>query len=92
MPLKLSLSIKKSGEIHLCVDYRKLYSIASRDAFPLPCIDEVLQVVHSSNVFTSFDLVQGNLQLAIAESDIKKTTFRADSSGLYKFICMPFAC
>ena len=40
---------KKSGEIHLCVDYQKLNSIMVRDAFPLPRIDEALQNVHSSN-------------------------------------------
>ena len=81
---------KKSGEICLCVDYRKLNSITIRDAFPLPCIDEALQAVHNCNVFTSFDLVQGYLWLAMAEDDIKKTTFRAGSSGLYKFAHMPF--
>ena len=81
---------KKTGEICICVDYRKLNSITIRDAFPLPCIDEALQVVHNCNVFTSFDLAQGYLQLAMAEEDIKKTTFRAGSSGLYEFTCMPF--
>ena len=53
---------KKSRGIYLCVDYRKLNSITIRDAFPLPCIDEALQAVHSINVFTSFELVQGCLQ------------------------------
>ena len=72
------------------MDYRKLNSITIRDAFPLPHIDEALQVVHNCNVFTSFDLVQGYLQLAMAEDDIKKTTFRAGSSGLYKFTHMHF--
>ena len=81
---------KKTGKICICVDYRKLNSITIRDAFPLPCIDEALQVVHNCNVFTSFDLVQGYLQLAIAEDDIKKTAFRAGSSGLYEFTHMPF--
>ena len=80
---------KKSGEIHLCVDYRKLNSITTRDAFPLPLIDKELQAVHSSNVSTSFDLVQGYLQLAMAEEDIR-TIFRAGSSGLYEFTHMPF--
>ena len=46
--------------------------------------------MHNCNVFTSFDLVQGYLQLAVAEDDIKKTAFRAGSSGLYEFTCMPF--
>ena len=81
---------KKTGEICICVDYRKLNSIIMRDAFPLPRIDEALQAVHNCNVFTSFDLVQGYLQLAMAEEDIKKTAFRAGSSGLYEFTCMPF--
>ena len=81
---------KKSREICLCVEYRKLNSVTIRDAFPLPHIDEALQAVHSSNVFTtSFDLAQGYLQLAMAENDIKKITFRAGSSGLYKFTHMP---
>ena len=81
---------KKSGEICLCMDYRKLNSITVRDAFPLPRIDEALQAVHSSNWFSSFDLVQGYLQLVMEESDIKKTAFRAGSTGLYEFTHMPF--
>ena len=79
MPPQVVIVHKKSGEICLCVDYRKLNSITIRDAFPLPSIDKALQVVHSSNVFTSFDLAQGYLQLAMAEDDIKKTAFRAGS-------------
>ena len=81
---------KKTGEICLCVDYHKLNSIMVRDAFPLPRIDEALQAVHSSNWFSSFDLAQGYLQLAMEESNIKKTAFRADSTGLYEFTRMPF--
>ena len=60
-----------------------------RDAFPLPRIDEALQAVHSSNWFLSFDLAQGYLQLAMEESNIKKTAFRASSMGLYEFTDMP---
>ena len=72
------------------MDYRKLNSIMVRDTFPLPRIDEVLQAVHSSNWFSSFDLAQGYLQLVVEGSDIKKTAFRAGSMGLYEFTCMPF--
>ena len=50
-----------------------------RDAFPLPQIEEALQAVNSSNWFTSFDLTQGYLQLAMEDDDIKKTAFRAGS-------------
>ena len=81
---------KKSGEIHLCIDFQKLNSITARDAFPLPRIDEALQAVHSSNWFTSFDLIQGYLQLAMEEDDIQKSAFRARSSGFYEFTHIPF--
>ena len=40
--------------------------------------------------FTSFDLAQGYLQLAMDEADIHKTAFHTGSSGLYKFTHMPF--
>ena len=58
--------------------------------FLYPHIDEALQAEHNCNVFTSFDFVQGYLQLAMAGDDIKKTTFIAGSSGLYEFTHMPF--
>ena len=76
---------KKTSEIRLCVDYRKLNSIVVRDAFPLPRIDEALQAVHNGQWFTSFDLAQGYLQMPVEEADIPKTAFRAGSSGLYEF-------
>ena len=72
------------------MDYWKLNSITVRDDFPLPRVDEALQAVHSSNWFSSFDLVQGYLQLVMEESDIKKTAFRASSARLYEFTHMPF--
>ena len=59
-----------------------LISITIQDAFPLPHIDKALKVVYNCNVFTSFNLVQGYLQLAMAEDDIRKTAFRAGSLGL----------
>ena len=40
--------------------------------------------------FTSFDLAQGYLQLAMEGMDIMKTAFCAGSSGLYEFTHMPF--
>ena len=80
---------KKLGEICLCIAYHKLNSITVRDAFPLPQIVEALQAVHSSNLFTSFNLTQGYFQLPMEEDNIKKTALGARSSGLYTFTHMP---
>ena len=81
---------KKMGEIRLCVDFRKLNAISIRDSFPLPQIEEALQAVQAAIWFSSFDLAQGYLQMAMEEEDIQKTAFRAGSSGLYEFTRMPF--
>ena len=81
---------KKTGEICLCVDFRALNAITIRNSFPLPQIEEALQAVKAVVWFTSFDLAQGYLQLAMDEADIHKTAFRAGSSGLYEFTHMPF--
>ena len=79
---------KKTGEIHVCVDYRKLNSITIWDACPLPTLTRHYR--WCTIVFTSFDLAQAYLHLAMAEDDTKKTAFRAASSGLYKCTHMPF--
>ena len=81
---------KKTGKIHLCVDFRKLNAISIHDSFPLPCVEEALQAVHSTVWFSSFDLAQGYLQMAMGEEDIGKTPFCAGSTGLYEFNLMPF--
>ena len=72
------------------MDFRKLNAISIRDSFPLPKIEEALQAVQVAMWFTSFDLAQGYLQMAMEEEDMKKTAFRAGSSGLYEFTRMPF--
>ena len=72
------------------MDFRKLNAISIRDSFPLPRIEEALQAVQAAVWFTSFDLAQGYLQMAMEEADIPKTAFRAGSSGLFEFTRMPF--
>ena len=81
---------KKTGKICLCVDFRRLNAISIRDSFPLPHVEEALQAVQATVWFSSFDLAQGYLQMAMEEEDILKTAFHAGSSGLYEFTCMPF--
>ena len=82
---------KKSGEIQFCVDFCKLNVISIQDSFPLPQVEEALQAVQAAIWFSSFDLAQGYLQMAMEKADIPKTGFRAGSSGLYEFTRMPFS-
>ena len=88
--LQVVIVCKKSGEIHLCINFRALNAVTIRDSFPLPRIEEALQAFKSAMWFTSFDLAQGYLQLAMDEADIHKMAFCAGLSGLYEFTHMPF--
>ena len=63
---------KKTGEISFCVDFRRLNAISIHDSFPLPHVEEALQVVQAAVWFSSFDLAQGYLQMAMEEADIIK--------------------
>ncbi len=36
---------KKTGDVRLCVDFRKLNAITKKDSFPLPRIDDVLDLL-----------------------------------------------
>ena len=56
----------------------------------MPRVEEALQAVQAAVWFSSFDLAQGYLQMAMEEEDILKTAFRAASSGLYEFTHIPF--
>ena len=45
---------KKTGEVHLCVDFRRLNAISIRNLLSLPCVEEALQAVQATVWFSSF--------------------------------------
>ena len=63
---------KKTSEICLCIDFRRLNAISICDSFPLPRVEEALQAIQAAVWFSSFDLAQGYLQMAMEEEDILK--------------------
>jgi hypothetical protein len=47
---------KKDGTQRLCVDYRALNEITIKNMYPLPWIDDLLDQLHGTCVFSKFDL------------------------------------
>ena len=80
---------KKSGELRFCVDYRKLNAATKKDSFPLPRIDDTLDMLHGKKYFTTLDLASGYWQIELEEGSKEKTAFIVGNS-LYEFNRMPF--
>ena len=67
---------KADGSLRMCVDYRAVNKITVKNRFPLPHIQDLLDMLHGARYFSSLDLVSGYHQIALQESDVKKTAFR----------------
>ena len=66
---------KKDGTRRPVIDYRKLNDITVKDSYPLPRIDEMLERMQGSEIFSKFDLKMGYNQLRIKPEDVWKTAF-----------------
>ena len=66
---------KKDGTLRMCIDYRALNNITVRDRYPLPNIQDLIDKLHGSTVYSSLDLQQGYHQIRIKPEDVPKTAF-----------------
>eukprot|EP00741_Cyanophora_paradoxa_P021588 tig00021366_g20838.t1 len=69
------LAPKKDGTWRFCVDYRRLNQITERDVFPLPRIDDQLERLRGSMVFSTADATAGFWQLPLHPGSRAYTAF-----------------
>ena len=80
---------KNDGTCRFCVDYRKVNFITRKDAYPLPHVDDILDALTGSKVFSTLDLISSYWQVEVASQDHSKTAF-CTTEGLLEFNVMPF--
>src|SRR5829696_7248203 len=80
---------KKDGKLRMCIDYRALNKITKKNQFPIPLIDDLIDRLQGTSVFTKIDLRWGYNQVWIHQDDIEKTAFRT-RYGHYQYKVMPF--
>jgi hypothetical protein len=80
---------KKTGEIRICVDLRKLNDACLHDPFPTLFTNEVLDNVGGQEVYSFTDGFSGYHQIRISKEDRHKTTV-ATEWGSYQYTVMPF--
>lgn len=75
---------KPKSDVRLCLDMRRANEAIVRERFPIPTVDEVLQGMNGSTIFSKLDLKWGYHQLELTPDSREITTF-AVHNGLYRY-------
>lgn len=80
---------KKDGGRRLVTQFQDLNKVAIRDPWPLPNIQDLLEQLSGSSVFSTMDLLKGFHQILVDPDSIPKLTI-ATPFGCYSYRVMPF--
>ena len=87
--INIVLVKKANGKWRICVDFTNLNKACSKDSFPLPRIDQLVDSTAGHKLLTFIDAFSGYNQIKTAEKDQEKTAL-ITSQGLYCYKVMPF--
>ena len=80
---------KANGKWRMCVNFTDLNKACSKDSFPLPRIDQIVDSTVRHKLLTFMDAFSGYNQIKMEEEDQEKTAF-ITSQGLYCHKVKPF--
>ncbi|CAA9994248.1 unnamed protein product, partial [Nesidiocoris tenuis] len=80
---------KKDGSARVCIDYRKINKVVVKDRYPVPLIEDQIDVLKGANIFSTLDLKNGFFHVDISPESRKYTSF-VTQTGQYQFTKVPF--
>ncbi|KAG3070611.1 hypothetical protein PI125_g22943 [Phytophthora idaei] len=80
---------KADGGIRFCIDYRKLNAVTVKDSYPIPLIDDILDVLGNAKLFSTMDIALGYWNVPMDPDSVEKIAFTSNFS-LYEWLVMPF--
>ncbi|OWZ17279.1 hypothetical protein PHMEG_0008799 [Phytophthora megakarya] len=79
---------KPDGGIRFCIDYRRFNGVTVKDCYPMPLIDDILDVLGNARLFSIMDIASGYWNVPMPEI-APKNAFTC-KYGLYEWLVMPF--
>lgn len=80
---------KPEGGIRVCIDYRALNALTTKNKNAPPLIRETMTRLCSAKLYSKFDIIAAFNELRIKEGDEEKTAFLT-RYGLFEYVVMPF--
>nr|KYP37331.1 Transposon Ty3-I Gag-Pol polyprotein [Cajanus cajan] len=72
---------KSNGKWRMCTDYTELNKACPKDAYPLPCIDQLIDSASGHSIFSFLDAYSGYNQIKMHPTDEEKTAFITESAN-----------
>ncbi|UYV62131.1 hypothetical protein LAZ67_1007944 [Cordylochernes scorpioides] len=88
-PVTLARKKGESDKTRLCIDFRKLNSKLIGDSFPIPLIENIIQKVQGSKVFSCLEILSAYWTVSLHEKDQYITCFPT-TEGSYQWCRLPF--